>query len=363
MADRSHLEQLRSPTTQRRLLVVTMLALIAGAIALLLPLWPWVLLALWTASILDPLFRRLSGIVHGRSRAAGLISVGLLIAVLAPIAAGIAVVAPQAVGLVQRAARSSSGRGALIELVTAGGQHGKNGPALNPDQLVQMVEAHGEQAWTAAALLAQVVGSVLFGIATYFVGTYAALVHGKAAYEWVRRQLPLAPARTDRIRDAFQETGRGLLFSVALTAAAQAGLATIAYVSLGVPRALVLGLATFVTSVIPAIGPFLVWGPVAFGLLLAGSPIKAAILTGVCAVIVAPADNVLRPVFAKLGKLTLHPFLVFFSMLGGIVTMGGWGLMLGPLVYRMALELIAMVREQRGAQATDAVLQEARLSG
>jgi predicted PurR-regulated permease PerM len=182
------------------------------------------------------------------------------------------------------------------------------------------------------------------------VGTYAALIHGKTAYAWLRQQLPLAPARTDRLRDAFHETGRGLLFSVALTALVQAGLATIAYVALGVPRALVLGLATFVTSVIPAIGPFLVWGPVAFGLLLSGSSIKAAILTGVCVVIVAPADNVLRPVFAKLGKLTLHPFLVFFSMLGGVVTIGGWGLMLGPLLYRMTLELIALLQEQRSGE-------------
>jgi predicted PurR-regulated permease PerM len=350
MADSSDIVEVRPTLTlQRRTLLVAMLALIAGAVLLLLPLWPWILLALWTASMVDPLFQRLSRVVRGRSRAAGLVTVALLITVLAPIAAGVAVVAPQAVELAQRAIGSDSGRGALVELVSPRGPNQQVDPAQKAEQLVQMVEAHGQQAWTAAALLASVVGSVLFGVVTYFVGTYAALIHGKSAYQWVRKQLPLAPARTDRLRDAFHETGRGLLFSVALTALVQAGLATIAYVSLGVPRALVLGLATFVTSVIPAVGPFLVWGPLAFGLLLAGSPIKAAILAGVCAIIVAPADNVLRPVFAKLGKLTLHPYLVFFSMLGGIVTLGGWGLMLGPLVYRMALELIAMVREQREA--------------
>ncbi|HEX6240036.1 MAG TPA: AI-2E family transporter [Polyangiales bacterium] len=349
MADSPDMAEARpAPTVQRRTLLGVMLLLIVAAILLLLPLWPWILLALWTASIVNPLFQRLSRVVHGRSRAAGLVTVALLIAVMAPVAAGVAVVAPQAVELVQRAIGSDSGRGALVELVSARGQQqGKADPAAKAEQLVEMVEAHGQQAWTVAALLASVVGSVLFGVVTYFVGTYAALIHGKAAYLWLCAQLPLEPARTDRLRDAFQETGRGLLFSVVLTALVQAGLATIAYVSLGVPRALVLGLATFVTSVIPAIGPFLVWGPVAFGLLLAGAPIKAAILAGVCAIIVAPADNLLRPLFAKLGKLTLHPYLVFFSMLGGIVTLGGWGLMLGPLVYRMALELIAMVREQR----------------
>ena len=74
-----------------------------------------------------------------------------------------------------------------------------------------------------------------------------------------------------------------------------------------------------------------------------------------CAIIVAPADNVFRPLFAKMGKLKLHPFLVFFSMMGGIVVLGGWGLMVGPLVFRMALEVIEMVREERAAKPAQGV--------
>ncbi len=49
----------------------------------------------------------------------------------------------------------------------------------------------------------------------------------------------------------------------------QAGIATIAYLALGVPRPLVLGLVTFFASVLPTVGAALVWVPVPVSIALA----------------------------------------------------------------------------------------------
>jgi predicted PurR-regulated permease PerM len=274
------------------------------------------------------------------------LTLGLVIVMVAPLIGGIASVAPDVYDLAQRALSSGSGRGALVELVTSPSD--SNGaPHVQMSKLMELVRAHGKEAWSVASVLASLLGSVGLGVLVFFTATYAALVHGRNAYVWLQKQIPLAPHRIDRITDAFQETGRGLLYSVALTGFLQAALATIGYAVLGVPRALALGLATFLTSLIPAIGPFLVWGPVAIGLWLSGQGTKAAILAAICCVIVAPADNVLRPLLARRGHLQLHPWLVLFSMLGGIVTLGGWGIMLGPLVFRLAFEFSALARETR----------------
>jgi predicted PurR-regulated permease PerM len=338
-----------SATTLERWILRALLALLAvAAVLLLVPFWPWLLLAMWTAGLLAVPFKRLTHATGGRSRAAAALTLGLLVVILVPIGAGLAVLAPDLIHLAQKALASTSGRGALVELVSRNGE----GTELNTQKAIEMVQAHGKQALTIAAVLASSLGVFVLGILIYFVSTYAALVHGDTAYAWLRARLPIAGKHLDRLRDTYQETGRGLLFSVALTALGQALLATIAYVSLGVPRPLALGVLTFITSLIPAIGPFLVWGPVALGLLLAGHPVKAAILTGVCAIIVAPADNLLRPLFAKWGQLRLHPFLVFLSMLAGVITLGGWGLMLGPLVFRMLLEIVEMLRAARGSRAS-----------
>jgi len=45
----------------------------------------------------------------------------------------------------------------------------------------------------------------------------------------------------------------------------------------------------------------------------------------------------------------LHGLVLFVAMLGGIVLIGAWGLLLGPLVVRLAVEGLDMLREQRAA--------------
>jgi predicted PurR-regulated permease PerM len=375
-----------SPVTSREKQTLTILAgvLSSGALALVFDFWLWLVLAIWTASLTKPLATRLLRRAGGRTRAAALITIGLLLALWVPLGAGIAVLIPDVIELVQRARSSEPGSSTLVELVSKRSAEDpkKQQPAepkpprptepksadapapgpqetpkpdtvlsSKPEQLIDMAKQHGQQAMTYARPIVGALGRFALGVFVFFVGVYAALLHGEAAYAWVRERLPLSPASIDRLRDTYLETGRGLLYSVGLTALLQGGLATIAYVSLGVPRALALGLATIITSLIPAIGPFLVWGPVAGGLFLAGHPIKAAILAGVGVIVVAPADNLLRPLLAARGKLQLHPFLVFFSMLGGIALLGGWGLVVGPLVFRMAREVIEMAHEQRAADS------------
>jgi predicted PurR-regulated permease PerM len=353
---------------ERRPLRVLGFVLTTAALALVFDLWPWLLLALWTGSITAPLASKLLRRLGGREWAAAIITIGLLLALLLPFGAGVAVLVPDVIDLAQRASSADSGSKSLIEIVTRRDERepseepqdeaekdeakkDEHPPAAiaKPDQLVALARQHGSQAMNLARPLAGALSSFALGVFAYFVAVYAVLLHGASAYAWVRERSPLSASSTDRLRDTYVETGRGLLYSVGLTALLQGGLAAIAYVALGVPRALALGLLTIVTSLIPAIGPFLVWGPIALGLYLAEHPIKAAILAGVGVIIVAPADNLLRPLLAKRGKLQLHPFLVFFSMVGGIALIGGWGLVVGPLVFRMAREVIDMLHEQQYA--------------
>jgi predicted PurR-regulated permease PerM len=338
---------------ERRTLRWLGFALTAAALGLVFELWPWLLLAVWTASAVKPFASGLARRAGGRPTAAAITTIGLLMGLLVPLGAGVAVLIPDVIDLAERARGAGSGSKSLSELVSrrSEGEAKEHSPAsAKPEHLVDVAREHGQQAMDIARPLAGALASFALGVLVYFVAVYASLLHGEQAYAWLRERSPLSSGSTDRLRDTYQEVGHGLLYSVGLTALLQGGLAAIAYVALGVPRALALGLATIVTSLIPAIGPFLIWGPVALGLYLAGHPIKAAILAGVGVVIVAPADNLLRPLLAKRGKLQLHPFLVFFAMVGGIALIGGWGLMVGPLVFRMARELIDMLHERRASE-------------
>jgi len=342
----------RTPQLERRILLSLLVLFAFGALYMLIPFWPWLVLALWTASMARPLADRLTRAMRGRRGAAGVITLGLLVVAFAPLVAGIASVAPDVVELARRALSSNSGRGALVELVTqTPGENGEQLRHIEWGKLMEVLRLHGKEAWGVASVLAGTIGEAGLGLFVYFAATYASMVHGEEAYSWTKRQLPLAPDRIDRLSDAFQETGRGLLYSVALTGLIQAALTTIAYAALGVPRSLALGFATFLGSLVPSIGPFLVWGPVTVGLWLAGHSTSALILLAICALVIAPVEHALRPMLAARGHLKLDAWLVLFAMLGGVFTVGGWGIILGPLLFRLAFEVSYLVRDARNESA------------
>ncbi len=66
---------------------------------------------------------------------------------------------------------------------------------------------------------------------------------------------------------------------------------------------------------------------------------------------VSVVDNLLRPLFARYADLAMNSLVLFVSMLGGIVVFGAWGLLLGPLLVRWAIEGLSMLREQRASSA------------
>jgi predicted PurR-regulated permease PerM len=57
-------------------------------------------------------------------------------------------------------------------------------------------------------------------------------------------------------------------------------------------------------------------------------------------------DNFLRPVFARLGALKLPLFLLFISVFGGLSVFGTWGALIGPLIVRLAIEALAIMRDE-----------------
>ncbi len=123
-------------------------------------------------------------------------------------------------------------------------------------------------------------------------------------------------------------------------------------------RALVLGLLTCVASLIPSFGTALVWVPIAIGLALAGKVPSALIMAGVGVFVIATIDNVMRPIFARFGKLELSTFVLLTSIFGGLAIFGTWGLMLGPLFARLAKEALVLLRHDRHGDDAGAVLDD-----
>jgi len=63
--------------------------------------------------------------------------------------------------------------------------------------------------------------------------------------------------------------------------------------------------------------------------------------------VVSVVDNAVRPLLAQFGELRMNGLLLFIAMLGGIAVFGASGLLLGPMLVRVAMEGLAMLRESQ----------------
>ncbi len=309
------------------------------------PLWPALVLAAWTAELARPLLGVLERVLRGRRRAATLISLLLVVVIALPfVLIGLVVV----VGVNDlRAAflHSASARGALEALAA-----GTNGSALhwpsNASDLVELLQRFGAAGLGLLTKLAGAATLSLVMLLFYFGGAFVFLFEGPLVTRWLKQNWPLGERALARATAAFYETGHGLLVGVGLTVAAQAVVATALYFALGVPRAWALGPITGLASMIPIVGTALVWGPVAAGLFLSGHVVKGTILAVLGFGLIGTIDNVVRPIFSRLGSLQLPTFLLYISIFGGIVTVGPWGAILGPLIARMWMEAAALLAEE-----------------
>lgn len=324
-------------------------ALVFAAGYMFWPFLPWMVLALWLGlygrKIHQPLTKRLGG----HTSLSATITVSLLLVLVVPIAAVVTSIILDAIVLVQNLMASEEVKAVLVKLV----QRGQRPEDVRDAQeaigsasgIVDVVVAQGDRAWAIVQSVAGMAARFLIGMLIMVTGIYGILVDGRAWYEWIERHSPLEPEHFRRFGDAFVETGRGMWWGIGGAGLLQALVATIAYIAIGVPSALALGALTLLFSVIPAIGTAVVWVPVAAGLALTGRPIAAISMAIVGLAVISTIDNVARPWLAHRGKLKLPTWIVLIGMFGGVELIGAWGLILGPLIIRLAKEALMISRD------------------
>lgn len=330
-----------TPSQQQALRwVALVLALTAFWVAW--PLWPALVLAAWTAQLARPLYERLGKVLRGRRRAATVFTLALVVLLLTPLALVLASTLAGASELLSTLSASPSAQSALSTVVS--------GSAETPlprslEEALELVRQTGLSSLGLVSGVAGAAGKSVVGLLLYFMGAFVFMSEGGRAWSWLRELSPLERTHSERLAKAFHETGRGLLIGVGLTSATQGLVATVIYAALGVPRALVLGAMTGLASLVPLVGTGLIWVPLALGLALNGQVGRAVLLAALGLAVIASIDNLLRPFFVRVGALRLHLFVLFLAVFGGLASFGLWGALLGPLVVRLAVEALALLKE------------------
>ncbi|WP_295470440.1 AI-2E family transporter [uncultured Pseudomonas sp.] len=144
--------------------------------------------------------------------------------------------------------------------------------------------------------------------------------------------------RAQEYLDLVAGTVQRVVNGVIGTAAAQALLALIGFLIAGIPGALVLGILTFLFSLIP-MGPPLVWIPATAWLVWQGEYGMAVFMGLWGTFVISGVDNVLKPyLISRGGNLPL--VIVLLGVFGGLLAFGFIGLFIGPTLLAVAYSLL-----------------------
>lgn len=177
-------------------------------------------------------------------------------------------------------------------------------------------------------------GGVLAATLNGFILIYALFFFLQGGRKTGQRAMSMLPmAREDRVLlvERAVSTIRATVKGSFLIALVQGGLTGLGLLVAGVPGAIFWGAIAALLSIIPMIGPPLIWGPAALWLFATGQPIPAIGLAAWGMIVISSSDNILRPIFvgqdAKMSDLT-----VLLSTLGGLSLFGAVGIILGPVI-------------------------------
>jgi predicted PurR-regulated permease PerM len=311
------------------------------------------------ATVFFPLQRRYVGGLHGRRSLAALATILTIF--------GLVVVPLSLVGL------AMSREALLLHEQIASGAIDLQAPLrflrritpLASDYLSGLgvdIEAMAQRLSTFAVAVSQFVASRALGIgqdvlrfiAFFFLVLYILfffLRDGRQLVATAVRVLPLGDDRVRRLLAKFAEVSRATIKGTLIVGIVQGAIGGGLFWALGIPAPVIWGTVMATFSVLPVVGPGLVWGPAAFILLGYGEIVRGVVLIVAGVLIIGLVDNVLRPILV--GRDTQMPdYLVLLATLGGLAVFGVSGFVIGPVIAAFFLVVWEMFAQEHAERTT-----------
>lgn len=302
------------------------------------------LLAAIFSALADPLYNKILDKVGGRTGIATAVTlIVLILGVLIPTLGIIYVAATQAGDLTGNVV-------AFVENLD-----GDASGFTVPDWVPFHEEIQG-----AAPQIASKVGELTGKLAGFFVSSLSAATKGTASFfmslfvmiyamvyflqektsvlAQLMRYSGLPPSFQTQLVERTVSISRATIKGTLLIGIAQGVLGGVGFWVTDIPGAAFWGAVMMIASVIPGVGPALVWVPGVIYLAATGETVGAIGLALWCGLVVSTIDNVMRP--ALVGKDTQMPdLLVLVSTLGGLAMFGAMGLIIGPVIAGLFLTM------------------------
>jgi len=182
-----------------------------------------------------------------------------------------------------------------------------------------------------------VVASAIWVFVMFF-SLYYFLVESKFIIKKLMYLSPLKDEYEELLAKKFSSMVRATIKGTLILGIIQGALGGVMFAIAGVSSAVIWGIVMAIISVIPTFGCGLVWAPAGVIMLVTGNIWQGIFILAFGGLVISLIDNILRPKLVG-NDTEIHPLLVFFATLGGIVTFGIIGFIIGPVIMALFLAL------------------------
>jgi predicted PurR-regulated permease PerM len=171
----------------------------------------------------------------------------------------------------------------------------------------------------------------IFSLFIFLFTLYYFLIYGKGYLRKLLYVLPLKNEEESLLLSRFTTVTKATLKGTFLIGLIQGSLGAAGMAIAGISNVLFWGLIMTILSIVPALGPALVWGPASLYLIISGNTWSGIILALYGIVVIGNIDNLIRP--KLVGKDAKIPdLMILFGTLGGLAVFGVPGIIIGPII-------------------------------
>jgi predicted PurR-regulated permease PerM len=304
-----------------------------------------------------PLHLKFETLVKGRNSIAAVLSViVILLIVVIPMAALVTAVAGEAAGLYDRIRSNEINVSGTVDwfqerlprVVDAAESVG-----VDIDRVQSSLSASAISVSQFIATRAVAIGQDTIRITVYFFLMlyllYFFLRDGKKILDGLVRALPFGDDRERHLLERFAEVSRATLKGTLVVGFVQGLIGGIMFAAFGIGAPVLWGVVMALLSIIPAVGPAVVWLPAAVILIANGDVWQGVAMIAIGSLVIGLADNLLRPLLV--GRDTRLPdYLILLSTLGGLTAFGISGVVIGPIIAAFFLSVWEMAEQEYADQ-------------
>ena len=329
----------------RYFFIIVLIGLIILAFFLIKPFFMPILGAIVISYLFYPVYGALNKKIRYKALCAALMTIVILAIIVIPLIFLTNAFVGEAIGFYDRIRET----GVLPAIEKVSGYISENmGITIEAKDIIEPVSKYVASSFTG---FVKGLSSRLLALFVMILLIYYFLKDGDELVKSFRNLIPMTENRKNKLVKKFKEVIGATVFGTIVTGIIQGVVGGIGLWIFGFNAPLLGGIFMVILSILPIVGPPIVWFPIALWMMLVnGDWFNGLGLMIYGFLIVSTIDNIVRPQLIST-KVKMHPALILVGVLGGLVMFGVLGIILGPMVLGILEVFIQFHKEENATKS------------